>query len=122
MADWGLPRFRRDQVLDWVYRRQVADPEVMTNLAKGDRAMIALRLRFITGNVVQHQVATDGVQKLLVDWSPPEAADGAESGVRRIAGRRRGKTCGCAATDPQSPAHGKEKSPALKDLARRPSA
>jgi len=68
---WGLPRFRAKQVLEWVYAKQTADVEKMTNLSKADRAMLSERMRFVTGRVVAHQVATDGVQKLLIDWSPP---------------------------------------------------
>lgn len=66
---WGLARFRADQVMDWVYRKGIADPHAMTNLSQADRERLADRLRFLDGGVVQHQRATDGTQKLLIDWS-----------------------------------------------------
>ncbi|MEM7577958.1 MAG: 23S rRNA (adenine(2503)-C(2))-methyltransferase RlmN [Planctomycetota bacterium] len=69
---WGLPAFRAKQLLDWVYRKHVAEPAAMTNLSGRDRAIVAERLDFTLGSVVQHQRATDGTQKLLVDWSLPE--------------------------------------------------
>ncbi len=84
LADWGLPRFRKDQILDWVYDRHVADPEQMTNLAKADRMLLAQRLHFITGNIVRHQLASDGVQKLLLDWSPPAACGLASSNTHPL--------------------------------------
>jgi 23S rRNA (adenine2503-C2)-methyltransferase len=65
---WGLPRFRGQQVMDWVYRKGVADPRRMTNLSRRDRELLAERMCFLRGAVVRHQRATDGTQKLLVDW------------------------------------------------------
>ncbi|MFP4144892.1 MAG: 23S rRNA (adenine(2503)-C(2))-methyltransferase RlmN [Phycisphaeraceae bacterium] len=67
-AEWGLPRFRTKQVMQWVYAKGVADPQAMTNLAQKDRDLLDDRLRFVTGYPVGHQLATDGTQKLLLDW------------------------------------------------------
>ncbi len=69
VASWGMPRFRADQVLEWVYRHGVADPAAMTNLSRRDRDTLRDRLTFVDGGVIQRQEATDGVQKLLIDWS-----------------------------------------------------
>ncbi len=66
---WGLPKYRAAQVMDWVYAKGVAEPAKMTNLGQADRDMLAQRMRFLGGAVVKHQRATDGTQKLLVDWS-----------------------------------------------------
>ena len=74
---WGLARYRAAQVIDWVYAKGVADPREMTNLADRDRVMLVERMRFLDGAVVRHQRATDGTQKLLVDWSLAPAAPGA---------------------------------------------
>ncbi|MEM1107157.1 MAG: 23S rRNA (adenine(2503)-C(2))-methyltransferase RlmN [Planctomycetota bacterium] len=68
-GEWGMPRFRAKQVMDWVYAKGVADPRNMTNLASRDRQVLAERMRFLDGVPVRHQYATDGTQKLLVDWS-----------------------------------------------------
>lgn len=70
---WNMPRFRATQLLDWVYDRGVTAPGQMTNIAKPDRATLATRLDFLRGRVIRHQSATDGTQKLLVDWQtePP---------------------------------------------------
>ncbi|MEL7088918.1 MAG: hypothetical protein AAGL98_10855, partial [Planctomycetota bacterium] len=71
---WRLAKYRAAQVMDWVYAKGVADPRKMTNLAQRDRDLLAERMRFLDGAVIQHQRATDGTQKLLVDWSlDPEA-------------------------------------------------
>ncbi|MEM9419056.1 MAG: 23S rRNA (adenine(2503)-C(2))-methyltransferase RlmN [Planctomycetota bacterium] len=66
---WGLARFRAKQVMDWVYAKGVADPQLMTNLSAKDRDLLTEKMRFLDGAVIQHQRATDGTEKLLVDWS-----------------------------------------------------
>ena len=71
---WGWPKFRAEQVLEWVYRKQIADPQKMTNLGKRDRDLLSEKLRFLSGNVVRHQQATDGVQKLLMEWEEDPAS------------------------------------------------
>ncbi len=71
---WGRPAYRAQQVLDWVYRKGVADPQQMTNLPKNDREALAERLCFLRGHSVGHQSATDGTQKLLIDWGNGSAA------------------------------------------------
>lgn len=68
MEEWGLRPYRAEQILDWVYRKGVTDPERMTNLSKADRALVGERLSFHSGRVVGHQVASDGTQKLLLEW------------------------------------------------------
>jgi len=76
-ADWGLPRYRAQQVLEWVYRKGVAEPAKMSNLAKADRALLEQKMRFLRGTQVGHQLATDGTQKLLVDWGAAADSPGA---------------------------------------------
>ena len=81
LATFGMPAFRADQLLDWVYRKYIDNPAEMTNLSARDRAALSERLDFTLGSVVQHQLATDGTQKLLVDWSRDATrgtADGAQ--------------------------------------------
>lgn len=76
-GEWGLPRYRAAQVMDWVYAKGVADPQAMTNLSARDRDLLDERMCFLEGVVVRHQHATDGTQKLLVDWSQTKKGSGA---------------------------------------------
>lgn len=69
----GWPKFRAQQVLDWVYDKGVADPHAMTNLKPAERDQLAAEMTFLSGATLQHQVATDGTQKLLVQWGEGEA-------------------------------------------------
>ncbi len=73
LADWcaqrGWPKFRAKQVFDWVYAKGVGDPLAMTNLKPAEREQLAAEMTFLSGETVAHQVASDGTQKLLIEWS-----------------------------------------------------
>jgi len=73
LAAWcqarGMAPFRARQILDWVYERGVADPALMTNLSKRDRDLLASEMVFLSGPTVAHQSASDGTQKLLIQWT-----------------------------------------------------
>lgn len=81
-AERGLPVFRAEQVLDWVYRKGVVDPGAMSNMGKRDRELLAAEMTFLSGETVSHQSATDGTQKLLIEWS-----EGGDSARGRGEGR-----------------------------------
>jgi 23S rRNA (adenine2503-C2)-methyltransferase len=67
----GWPAFRGPQILDWVFKKGVIEPERMTNLRPVEREQLAREMTFLSGDVVAHQRATDGTQKLLVRWTEP---------------------------------------------------
>ncbi len=72
-----MPAFRAAQIFEWVYAKGVAEPEKMSNLSKLDRAALTRDMTFESGEVLRHQLATDGTQKLLVQWTdfaPPGEA------------------------------------------------
>lgn len=73
----GMPAFRADQILEWVHRHGVADPAQMTNLARRDRETLDRQAVFLSGRTLAHQTATDGVQKLLIQWDEDEPPAGA---------------------------------------------
>jgi 23S rRNA (adenine2503-C2)-methyltransferase len=78
----GLADFVASQLLDWVYRKGVVHPTQMTNISAQNRELIAREMIFHAGSVVRHQIATDGTQKLLMDWSlssPAAESDAASS-------------------------------------------
>lgn len=72
LADWcverGMPKFRAKQILEWVYEKGIVDPTQMTNLSARDRQLLAEQMTFLSGPTVAHQLATDGTQKLLIEW------------------------------------------------------
>src|SRR4051812_1015305 len=73
VAAWGWPRFRADQLRDWVYRKLVADPQQMSNLSKLDRVRLSEHFALAEGKVVRHQSSADDTQKLLLEW--PDGAN-----------------------------------------------
>ena len=77
-----MPVFRARQIMEWVYEKGIADPAKMSNLSKLDRDRLAADITFLSGRTVKHQIASDGTQKLLVQWddwkkSPAELASAA---------------------------------------------
>ena len=74
----------RKQILEWVYEKGVADPAQMSNLSKLDREQLAAGMTFLSGATLAHQAASDGVQKLLIEWedfgSQAAAASASTSG------------------------------------------
>jgi len=78
----GWPAFRAKQIAEWVYLKGVSDPAAMTNLSKSDRDRLAAEMTFISGDTIAHHTASDGTQKLLIQWSdgdPPARAAGEPS-------------------------------------------
>ena len=60
----------------------------MSNLSKADRDLLAREMTFLSGATIAHQVATDGTQKLLIEWGTAENAAAAESSIPRTPGDR----------------------------------
>ncbi|HXE53875.1 MAG TPA: 23S rRNA (adenine(2503)-C(2))-methyltransferase RlmN [Tepidisphaeraceae bacterium] len=72
---WGWPRFRGQQVRDWVYGKLVADPKQMSNLSLKDRDKLASEVDFCTAQVTARQDSSDGTQKLLLTWPNGASAE-----------------------------------------------
>lgn len=66
---WGLPKFRAQQVRDWVYGKNVVDPDRMANLAKIDREKLRELVSFVSSDIVANQLSEDGTRKLLLQWA-----------------------------------------------------
>lgn len=64
----GMPKYRAAQILEWIYQKGVIDPAQMSNLSKLDRDKLKQSFTFLTGRTVKHMEATDGTQKLLIEW------------------------------------------------------
>ena len=79
-VDRKWPKFRADQILEWVYRHGITDPERMTNLSKREREELAAGMTFLSCDVVKHVTASDGTQKLLVEWTEAEGHQASGSG------------------------------------------
>jgi len=60
LAGWGQPRYRSDQVWDWLYRQLATDPAEMTNLPKELRARLAAETRLELLALIHEQRSNDG--------------------------------------------------------------
>jgi len=72
-SDRDLPKFRRQQVREWLFKNRATDWEQMTNLPKALRGDLAENLRLWTTEIVRHTQAEDGTEKLLL-----QLADGGQ--------------------------------------------
>ncbi len=70
----GVGALCAEQLSGWVYGRGVHDPRHMTNLSVVDRGILSLHFAFADASLANHQISSDGTQKLLLRW--PAAAGG----------------------------------------------
>ncbi len=106
LSAWGMPAYRASQLLEWVYRHHVAEPARMTSFSHADRELLARQLVFTRAAVVRHQLATDGVQKLLLKWDAGEAdhaVEGSSAALPVVEDSSRQSECVMIpSTDPRS--------------------
>ena len=75
VADLGQPRYRADQVHEWLVKG-VDDPEEMTNLPKDLRAQLATRFAPARPELVAHNVADGGrTHKILLRFPDGESIE-----------------------------------------------
>ena len=75
VVGWGWPRFRAQQLRDWVYAKHETDPTRMTNFSKRDQEALRERIGFSSARVVRRQDSADGTQKLLLEWPGGASAE-----------------------------------------------
>jgi len=85
VAAAGLPRYRADQLLDWMYRKRTDDVDAMTNIGKRDAATLRETFGCTHLEVQARQDAADGTVKVL--WTLPDG-ERVES-VWLVSGERR---------------------------------
>jgi len=65
LAAGGWPKYRLEQLLEWLYVHRVASWDAMTNLPKPLRAQLAKQFSFHTFPIVRLQGAPDSTRKFL---------------------------------------------------------
>lgn len=66
LAELGEPRFRAEQIIQWIHQYGVTDFDQMTNLSKALRAKLKTCAEIKAPEVIREQIATDGVHKWLL--------------------------------------------------------
>ena len=72
MEDWGEPKFRADQICQWIYGRGVFDYHEMSNLSKSLRQRLSDNLMVAPPILIKEQKSRDGTKKYL--WQMMEAS------------------------------------------------
>lgn len=62
---WGLPRYRADQICQWIYQKKVFDVHAMTNLSKELRQKLLYDLLILPPVLVREETSRDGTKKFL---------------------------------------------------------
>jgi len=65
VKDQGLPRYRADQIFEWIYKKGATSFSVMTNLSKEDRDLLETRCEISRLKIFQQQTSQDGTEKFL---------------------------------------------------------
>lgn len=60
------PKFRTDQITQWVWEKHTDDPEEMTNLSKDLRTKLAEKADFAYPQIIREQRSADGTRKFLM--------------------------------------------------------
>jgi 23S rRNA (adenine2503-C2)-methyltransferase len=66
MGEMGLPKYHSGQILRWVFDRRAESFGVMSDLPKRLRDMLEEQWTLFSMEVVQHKIAPDGTDKLLL--------------------------------------------------------
>lgn len=75
LHELGWPKFRADQVRDWVYAKGVTDPQAMSNLSLANRNQLSELLAFESAISIVRQSSSDGTEKLLLAWEDQSNAE-----------------------------------------------
>jgi 23S rRNA (adenine2503-C2)-methyltransferase len=72
----GLERYRAEQVVDWIYRKGMADFDGMTNLPLVQRAALTRAFDLTPTAEIAHRVSSlDGTRKFLLGFADGEAVE-----------------------------------------------
>ena len=71
----GQPRYRADQVLEWVYRHGITRFDAMSNLPTTLRQRLAGSFHLYEAQIAHVARAGDGVAKLLLRWADGESTE-----------------------------------------------
>lgn len=68
IKDNGLPRFRAGQILSWVYNKNIASYDEMTNLPKAMREQLSTVAPLSKPSIIDKQISKDGSRKYLLEF------------------------------------------------------
>lgn len=75
MEDLGQPRFRAEQLAQWLYVHHVSSFDEMTNLSKALRAELAEKYSLPVASILDKQVSADGTRKYILRFADGECVE-----------------------------------------------
>lgn len=75
MKEWGQPRFRAKQLMQWLYQKGVDSYDDMSNLPAALKERLENEAPLHRAEVVDKRVSTDGTRKYIVRFSDGAAAE-----------------------------------------------
>jgi len=69
LEELGQPRYRINQVLEWVWQRTISSYGEMTNIPKDVREALAERAPLARPTIIEKQSSRDGTRKYLVEFA-----------------------------------------------------
>ena len=75
VKELGIPRFRADQILSWLYVKGVTSYDEMTNLSVSMRTQLSEAFPLWNPEVVDKQVSVDGSVKYLLEYHDGAVAE-----------------------------------------------
>jgi 23S rRNA (adenine2503-C2)-methyltransferase len=70
VSELGLPSYTGKQISEWLYKKEIAGVEEMTNLSKKARIMLSSSYELGLRSPVNVQVSSDGTRKYLFESTP----------------------------------------------------
>ncbi len=67
-SEFGMPKYRSAQIMEWIFKKRAVAFDQMTNLSRNDRALLAEKYTLFSGTMVRHIRATDDTEKILIRW------------------------------------------------------
>lgn len=71
----GLNKFAGAQIFDWVYKKEIRDPELWTNVAKSTRQWLSENYDFDLPKIVWQGLSIDGTRKFLVGFKDHQTVE-----------------------------------------------
>ena len=71
----GQPQYRTTQILEWIWQRNVASYDEMTNIPQALRATLAHQLPLLRARIVKRQLSGDGTRKYLIQFSDKQLVE-----------------------------------------------
>ncbi|MDO4442663.1 MAG: 23S rRNA (adenine(2503)-C(2))-methyltransferase RlmN [Slackia sp.] len=75
MKEWGQPRFRAKQIVQWLYQKGVESYDEMSNLPAALKERLQQEAPLQRARIIDKQVSEDGTRKYIVEFADGKSAE-----------------------------------------------